>query len=101
MFGGIAFMINDHMCCGIVKTDLMLRLSPEAVVTGLRGRHTRPMDFTGKPMNSMLFVNSEGSDSDEALHERVESALTFVLSLPAKKPAVRKLARASRSGGPT
>ena len=36
MFGGIAFMIDGHMCCGVMKTDLMLRLAPHAVVSGLR-----------------------------------------------------------------
>ena len=91
MFGGIAFMINGHMCCGVLKTDLMLRLPPEAVTNGLLRPHTRPMDFTGKPMKSMMFVDAAGSDSDEALHEWVESALAFVLTLPPKKPT-----RASR-----
>jgi hypothetical protein len=95
MFGGIAFMINGHMCCGVVKTDLMLRLAPASVVSGLRRPHTRPMDFTGKPMKSMMFVDAGGSDSDEALHEWVESALAFVLTLPPKKLAARKPTRPS------
>ncbi len=85
MFGGIAFMINGHMCCGVVKTDLMVRLTPEAVTDALRLPHTRPMDFSGKPMKSMMFVSAAGSDSDEALHEWVESAFAFVLTLPPKK----------------
>ena len=95
MFGGIAFMINGHMCCGVLKTDLMLRLTPEAVINGLRRPNTRPMDFTGKQMKSMMFVDAEGSDSDEALHEWVEAALAFVLTLPPKTLAVRKSTRAS------
>jgi len=24
MFGGLCFLVNGHMCCGIVKSDLML-----------------------------------------------------------------------------
>jgi hypothetical protein len=28
MFGGLAFMVNCHMCCGVLKTDLVLRLTP-------------------------------------------------------------------------
>jgi hypothetical protein len=84
MFGSIAFMINGHMCCGVVKTHLMLRLSPAAVARGLRRQHTRPMDFTGKPMKSMLFVGAEGSDSDEAWHQWIDSALAFVITVPPK-----------------
>jgi TfoX/Sxy family transcriptional regulator of competence genes len=37
MFGSQCFLVNGRMCCGIVKSDLMLRL-------------------TGKPMRSMIFV---------------------------------------------
>ena len=24
MFGGLAFMVNGYMCCGVLKTDLVL-----------------------------------------------------------------------------
>lgn len=96
MFGGISFMIDGHMCCGVLKTDLMLRLTQDAVASGLRKPHTRPMDFTGRPMTSMMFVDAAGVDADEALHEWVEAAIAFVMTLRPKKIAVRKPARASR-----
>jgi hypothetical protein len=100
MFGGIAFMVDGHMCCGVVKTDLMLRLAPESVARGLQQLHTRPMDFTGTPMKSMLYVDAIGTDSDEALQQWVDAALAFVLTLPPKKPAPRQTAR-SRSASRT
>jgi hypothetical protein len=28
MFGGVCYMVDGNMCCGIIRTDLMLRLSP-------------------------------------------------------------------------
>ena len=28
MFGGIAFMVNGHMSCGVVKDTLMARIGP-------------------------------------------------------------------------
>jgi len=31
MFGGLAFMVNGHMCCGIVGKDLVVRISSLAV----------------------------------------------------------------------
>src|SRR5712672_1379605 len=49
MFGGIAFMIEGHMCCGIVGHDLMLRLGPDGCDAALKRPHVRPMDFTGRP----------------------------------------------------
>ena len=96
MFGGIAFMINGHMCCGVLKTDLMLRLTQDAVANGLTKPHTRPMDFTGRPMTSMMFVDAAGVDTDEALHEWVEAALALVMTLPPKKVVMRKPTHASR-----
>jgi hypothetical protein len=71
----------------------MVRLAPESVARALQQPHTRPMDFTGKPMKSMMFVDAIGTDSDEALQTWVEAALAFVLTLPPKKSAARKLTR--------
>jgi TfoX/Sxy family transcriptional regulator of competence genes len=85
MFGGLAFLMNGHMFCGVVKTDLMLRLGEETTPIALRLPHTRPMDFTGKPLKSMLYVDAGGIDSDESLQAWVESALTYVTTLRPKE----------------
>ena len=95
MFGGLAFMINGHMCCGVLKTDLVLRLTPEEADAALREPHTRPMDFTGKPMKSMVYVSATGTDSDEALAAWVEFAVKLARSVPEKKNA-RRAATARR-----
>jgi TfoX/Sxy family transcriptional regulator of competence genes len=84
MFGGLCFMVNGHMCCGIVKSDLMLRLTPEAATAALREPHTRPMDFTGKPMKSMIYVEAAGVDSDLLLERWVQSAERVARALPIK-----------------
>lgn len=100
MFGGVAFMINGHMCCGVTKTDLVVRMQPDDVVAALRRPHTRPMDFTGKPMRSMIFVDAHGTDRDEALGEWVESAIAFVRTLPPKKAPAKGASDSSRSRPP-
>ena len=56
MFGGLAFFFQGHMFCGVVKTQLMLRLGEAAAAAALRQPYVRPMDFTGKPMKSMNYV---------------------------------------------
>jgi hypothetical protein len=50
MFGGLAFMVNGHMCCGIVGKDLVVRTGPDHYEEALSQPHARPMDFTGRPM---------------------------------------------------
>ena len=44
--------------------------------------HTRPMDFTGKPMKSMIYVESAGTDADSDLEKWLLSAIAFVQQAP-------------------
>lgn len=83
MFGGIAWMDRGNMAVGIVGDDLMLRMG-DAATEALQEPHTRPMDFTGKPMRGMLFVEPEGIADDSQLRDWVERALAFTRGLPAK-----------------
>ncbi|MFN7920642.1 MAG: TfoX/Sxy family protein [Bryobacteraceae bacterium] len=85
MFGGISYMVNGHMCCGVVNTDLVLRLTPDAVAAALKKPHTRPMDFTGKPMKSMIYVSAAGLERDDQLEKWVGAAATCARSLPPKE----------------
>ena len=91
MFGGLAFMVNGRMCCGVLKTDLVLRLTPEEADAALREPQTRPMDFTGKPMKSMIYVSAIGTDSDQALATWVESAVKFARSTTPQAPTARRI----------
>ena len=91
MFGGLAFMVNGRMCCGVLKTDLVLRLAPEEAAASLRQPHTRPMDFTGKPMKSMIYVSTAGTDSDRALTTWVESAVKLAWSATRQPPRARRI----------
>ena len=82
MFGGICFMANGHMCCGVAGDELMLRLGNKGAAQALEDRHARPMDFTGRPMRSMVFLDPAGVRSDGALKSWVDRALGFARSLP-------------------
>jgi len=42
------------------------------------------MDFTGKPLKSMAYVNPEGYDADDDLRAWVDRALRFAKTLPPK-----------------
>jgi TfoX/Sxy family transcriptional regulator of competence genes len=84
MFGGIAFLLRGHMCCGVVGGELMLRVGPEAYPEALAQRHARPMDFTGRPMRGFVYVAAEGFESDEDLEAWLARATAFARSLPPK-----------------
>jgi len=85
MFGGVAFMLNGNMFCGVLKDDLMVRVGPEHHEGALAQPHARPMDFSGRPMKSMVYVGPEGCRTDKSLKRWLNQALKFALSLPAKK----------------
>lgn len=87
MFGGLAFMVAGNMACGIVGDELMLRLGDEGADAALDRENVRPMDFTGRPMHSMVFVSPAGVAADADLRAWVGAAVTFVRTLPAKRDA--------------
>lgn len=84
MFGGLAFMVRGHMCCGVIGDDLMLRIGPDRAGTALREPHVRPMDFTGRPMKGYVYVAKEGVRTQATLRDRLQAALDFVATLPPK-----------------
>lgn len=84
MFGGLAFMVKGHMCCGIIDDDLMLRLGPDAAQRALEESHVRPMDFTGRPMKGYVFVSPAGSRTEDQLRRWLGLARDFVATLPPK-----------------
>jgi hypothetical protein len=90
MFGGLAFLLEGSMFCGIVKEDLMVRVGPARNAEALAQAHARPMDFTGKPMAGYVFVAPDGYASDEALARWVGWGAEFVSTMPAKKPGLKR-----------
>jgi TfoX/Sxy family transcriptional regulator of competence genes len=98
MFGGVAFMMRGHMCVGIVKDELMVRVGPEAYDALVRQPHARTMDFTGRPMKGLLFVAAEGLERDSDLERWVERGLGYAASLPAKAAPVSRRTQAQARG---
>src|SRR5688572_16075242 len=90
MFGGIAFMIGDHMCIGIIGSDLMVRVGPDAFEQALALPYARPMDFTGRPSRGMVYVAPPGLRTAKSLGAWIDRGLDFVKSLPEKKTTTRR-----------
>lgn len=83
MMGGLCFMVDDKMCCGIHfdkkrETDLLMaRIGEEASIGAMEKKGCHPMDFTGRPMKGYVFVSSEGFDSDEDLAFWIKLCMDF------------------------
>lgn len=72
MFGGVAFMCRNRMCCGIVGIDLMVRVADDEFEAVMRRQHVRPMDFTGKPLKRFVFISRPGFQTSAALRSWIE-----------------------------
>jgi TfoX/Sxy family transcriptional regulator of competence genes len=84
MFGGLAFLLNGHMACGVLGDTLVLRLGAEGAKRALARLHTRPMDFTGRALASMVYVEPAGHRRDADLRAWLARAVRFARALPAK-----------------
>lgn len=77
MMGGICFLVDDKMCVGIVKQELMIRLDPEIYDEAIKKEGCRPMDFTKRPMKGYVFVDQLATDMDRDLEYWIQLALDF------------------------
>ena len=82
MFGGITFMVAGRMACGVVHDDLMVRVGPDGYEAALAEPHTRPMDFTGRPMRGMVYVEPAATRSDSDLARWVDRAANVATAEP-------------------
>lgn len=97
MFGGLAFMLDGKMCCGIIESDLVLRIGPEQAETALSRAHVRPMDFTGKPMKGYVYVAPAGYRDRRSLESWINMAVQFVSTL-SRSPSRKRASPQGRLG---
>lgn len=84
MFGGVGFMIEGNLACGVNGDDLIVRVGPEAYGDLVLRPHTRPFDFTGRPMKGWLVVEPAGVATGDDLGYWLSLGTSFARSLPAK-----------------
>ena len=77
MMGGVAFMVNDKMCVGVIKDEMMARIDPDVYDEAIEKTCCRPMDFTKKPMKGWVFISPEGIDRVKDLEYWIGLALEF------------------------
>ncbi len=84
MFGGLAFLLNGHMCCGVHQRELIVRLDPAMADQALVRPHTRVFDLSGRALKGWLLVASAGVKEDKDLARWVRIAADYASSLPPK-----------------
>ena len=84
MFGGLGFLLNGNMACGVNKDNLIVRVDPEKHATLLKKQHAKPFDLTGRPMKGWLVVEADGVKTEKQLSTWVKEGMEFARTLPAK-----------------
>ena len=84
MFGGVGYLLNGNMACGVNKENLIVRVSPEKHAELLKRPHTKTFDLTGKPMKGWLLVKADGYKTAKQLSTWVKEGVDFALTLPPK-----------------
>jgi hypothetical protein len=84
MFGGVGFMLQGNMACGVLGEDLIVRVGPGRYEQALGRPQTRVFDMTGRPMKGWVMVAAGGYESEEDLAGWVRQGVDLALSLPAK-----------------
>ena len=84
MFGGLAFMKDGHMLCGVHKGGGMFRVGKAHHAEALRIEGAMPMTFTGRPMGGMVDVSDDAMADDTRRGHLMALALANVAELPPK-----------------
>jgi hypothetical protein len=82
-------MVDNKMCAGVVKDDMMCRIDPNKEEIYLNRKGARPMDFNGKPMAG--YVYADGLKTKADMQYWVQACLDFnPFAKASKKPAKKK-----------
>jgi TfoX/Sxy family transcriptional regulator of competence genes len=90
MMGGVAFMVDDKMCVGLTKNELMARIGPDKYDMALQLEGCKEMKFTGRPMRGFVFVEPEALDRDDQLEYWVQLCLEYNPLAKRSKKRTRK-----------
>jgi TfoX/Sxy family transcriptional regulator of competence genes len=84
MFGGVGYLLNGNMTCGVYKDDLIVRLGAKDFEAALKKPNVRVFDITGRPMKGWILVQKKGLASHKALQGWIDKSLEMAAALPPK-----------------
>jgi len=90
MFGGLCFMLSDHMLCGIGWDGLMFRVGEAREAVALARPGAMLMEIGGRKMRGFVWVDPAKCGTRD-LARWVALAQDYVASLPPKKSEKRKV----------
>jgi len=90
MMGGLCYMVDNKMCVGIVKDELMARIGPDQYEEALKKPGCKEMNFTGRAMKGYVFLDAEAIDMEEDLAYWIQLCINFNPLAKASKKRKKK-----------
>lgn len=84
MFGGLCFLLEGNMVCGVHSGGGMFRVGKPAEAKAMAIEGAGPMMFTGRKMGGMIEVTDEALADDTRRRAWMALALSHARSLPPK-----------------
>ena len=84
MFGGLCFLKDGNMVCGVHAGGGMARVGKTAEAEALQIDGITPLSFTGRRMGGMVDVSEDVLADDSRRARIVGMALAYASSLPPK-----------------
>ena len=84
MFGGLAYMMNGHICFALWDDYPVIRICNESASKLVEDdTHARLFDLNGKTMKGWVMI-ADALGEDDDLHNYVDMAMLFTHALPPK-----------------
>lgn len=77
MMGGLTFMVNDKMCVGIIKEEMMCRVDPALHESLVEKKGCRTMDFTKRPMKGYVLIDDTGMKTNQEFNYWINLCLEY------------------------
>jgi len=98
MFGGICYMVNDKMCIGVIKDEMICRIDPQLKEELMEKNGVHEMLFSKMPMKGFVIVSEEAMKSKKEFDQWVKLCLDFNVHAIITKNKVRCFMRMSLNG---
>lgn len=85
MFGGICWMLNGNMLCGVEVGRFMFRVGKDLKKEALARSGASPMAMGGRVMGGFVWVDADAA-VEAGLGSWIDLAARFVATLPPKWP---------------
>ncbi|TBR37432.1 TfoX family protein [Marinomonas agarivorans] len=86
MFGGHCFLVNKHMCCGVIGDNLLARVGPRHYNKCTSKNYVKQFEYSGRPIADIVCIEAELTADNEDLASWLSLCQDFVSSLPEKQP---------------